>query len=134
MTPSRITTAFCAIVLCGILAAGLSPFHVPRNAVSWLPDRNGLRFDRYGSVISAKPVPDGPGQACSLEVWLQPTGKRPAATVLAFYTPETPRRFELLQLDDGFVIGGNTLSQENPARIAWLRIRRAVRVNQPILI
>jgi hypothetical protein len=65
---------------------------------------------------------------------MQPSAKRPATTVLAFYTPETPRRFELLQIDDGFVIGGNTLSQENPARIAWLRMRHAVRVNQPILI
>jgi hypothetical protein len=134
MTVPRITTFLCLIVLCGILAAGLSPFHVPRNAVSWLPDRNGLRFDRYGSVISSASIPDGPGEACSLEVWLQPAGKRPATTVLAFYTPETPRRFELLQIDDGFVLGGNTLSQENPARIAWLRLRHAVRVNQPILI
>jgi hypothetical protein len=134
MTVPRITTFLCLIVLCGILAAGLSPFHVPRNAVSWLPDADGLRFDRYGSVISAQPVPDGPGEACSLEVWMQPTGKRSAATVLAFYTPETPRRFELLQLDDDLVIGGNTLSEENPARIAWLRFPHALRLNQPILI
>jgi hypothetical protein len=134
MTPARITIALCLIVLSGILVAGLSPFHVPRNAVSWLPDANGLRFDRYGSVISSTPVPDGSGQACSLDVWLQPTGNRPSATVLAFYTPESPRRFELLQLDADLVLAGNTLSEENPARIAWFRMRRAFQPNKPILI
>src|SRR5262249_46153065 len=41
---------------------------------------------------------------------------------------------ELLQLNDGLVLGGNTLSQENPARIAWFRLRHTVQVNKPILI
>src|SRR5205823_8894309 len=98
MTASRITTFLCLIVLSGILAAGLSPFHVPRNAVSWLPDTNGLRFDRYGSVISNGAIPDGPGQDCTLEVWVESAVTR-SSTVLAFFTRETPRLFELLQLD-----------------------------------
>src|SRR5437763_15421846 len=84
MTAPRITTFLCLIVLSGILAAGLSPFHVPRNAVSWLPDINGLRFDRYGSVISNGAVPDDPGQDCTLEVWVESAVTRSSRSWLLY--------------------------------------------------
>ena len=42
----------CIAVLLGILVAGLWPFHTPKNEVTWLKDRNGLRFGDYGTVRS----------------------------------------------------------------------------------
>ncbi len=126
MPPQRITTALCVIVLLGILAAGLWPFHVPRNAVAWLPGAAGLRFNRFGSVFSDAAIPDAPGEACTLEVWVQPANTR-SATILSFFARETPRRFALLQLDDELLVVGDTLSEANRARIAWIDIPHAVR-------
>ncbi len=82
----------CGFVLGGILVAGLWPFHAPKNQVSWLGERNGLSFGRYGSVVSAG-VFQSPAVAvdgsCSLEIWLEPAQVRSSGTILAFYSPES---------------------------------------------
>ena len=81
---------FCAVVLCGILAAGLWPFHAPRNEVAWLRRENGLLLGKYGSIVSMGTFranrSDGP---CSLEIWLEPNGADAWGTILAFYSPES---------------------------------------------
>ncbi len=82
----------CTLVLCGILAAGLWPFHAPRNAVSWLSQRNGLLFGEYGSIVSASTFKANGLQAdrsCSLEIWLEPSRVQAWGTILAFYWPES---------------------------------------------
>ena len=65
--------AICIAVLCGILVAGLWPFHSPRNEVTWLAEENGLRFAYPGTIMSAgefqPPVP--PESSCSIEVWVR---------------------------------------------------------------
>jgi hypothetical protein len=80
----------CAVVLCGILAAGLWPFHAPRNEVTWLRRENGLLLGEYGSIVSAAIFkanrPDG---SCSLEIWLEPSRTEAWGTILAFYSPES---------------------------------------------
>src|SRR5271163_821888 len=84
--------ATCALVLLGILVAGLWPFHAPLNQVSWLTKENGLLFGRHGSVVSASPLKAqaAPGDnSCSLEIWLQPRRIDSAGTILAFYSPES---------------------------------------------
>ena len=85
--------ATCALVLLGILVAGLWPFHSPRNEVSWLSNNTGLLFGKYGSIVSAAPFkahtsqPDG---SCSIEIWLQPRRVKASGTgVFAFYSPES---------------------------------------------
>ena len=84
--------AICALVLLGILVAGLWPFHSPRNEVSWLSNNTGLLFGKYGSIVSAAPFkahtsqPDG---SCSIEIWLQPRRVKASGTILAFYSPES---------------------------------------------
>ena len=45
--------AICIAVLCGILVAGLWPFHSPKNQVTWLAEENGLRFADPGTIVSA---------------------------------------------------------------------------------
>jgi hypothetical protein len=82
----------CTFVLCGILAAGLWPFHAPRNEVSWLSQRNGLLFGEYGSIVSASAFRANQSQAdssCSLEIWLEPSRVDSGGTILAFYWPES---------------------------------------------
>jgi hypothetical protein len=84
--------AICALVLLGILVAGLWPFHSPRNQISWLSNNSGLLFGKYGSVVSAAPFKAHPSQAdgsCSIEIWLQPRRVKASGTILAFYWPES---------------------------------------------
>ncbi|HEY1658112.1 MAG TPA: VanZ family protein [Candidatus Sulfotelmatobacter sp.] len=82
----------CVLVLCGILVAGLWPFHAPRNNVGWLAQGAGLEIGKYGSIVTAgeftnaKPDTDG---SCSLEIWLAPGRASASGTILAFYRPET---------------------------------------------
>jgi hypothetical protein len=84
--------AICVLVLLGILAAGLWPFHNPRNEVSWLSNSGGLSFGKYGSIVSAAPFKASSSQAdgsCSIEIWLQPRRVKASGTILAFYWPES---------------------------------------------
>lgn len=84
--------AICALVLLSILVAGLWPFHAPRNEVSWLSQREGLVFERYGSIVSAHPFNASPRRAdtsSALEIWLKPRRVRSSGTILAFYHPES---------------------------------------------
>jgi hypothetical protein len=90
VTRSSLAT-ICLLVLCGILVAGLWPFHAPKNEVTWLSDSNGLFFGKYGSVVSAGVLQADPLQAngsCSLEIWLEPRQIESKGTVLGFFQPE----------------------------------------------
>jgi hypothetical protein len=82
----------CVLLVLGILAAGLWPFHAPRNEVSWPGQGHGLRFGRHGSIVSPSQLKlDGvpPDHPCSVEIWLQPNRPDAAGTILAFYRPDT---------------------------------------------
>jgi VanZ family protein len=97
---TRLPGLICVLVLCGILAAGLEPFHRPRNAVTWLGNENGLRFGNYGIIVSSGTFPvaaPDDEQSCSLEIWLQPGHTSASNTLLAFYTPENAPQFSLHQ-------------------------------------
>ena len=91
MTRSNLLLAICLLVLCGILVAGLWPFHAPRNEVTWLNGRNGLLFGKHGSIVSASPFKAGDSQddnSCSLEMWLEPTRVDSGGMILTFYRPD----------------------------------------------
>ncbi len=84
--------AVCGFVLAGILVAGLWPFHAPRNEVAWLNGSNGLSFGKHGSIVSVgglSATRSRAGNACSLEIWLEPRQVDYAGTILAFYQPAT---------------------------------------------
>ncbi|MGH9400506.1 MAG: VanZ family protein [Terriglobia bacterium] len=106
----------CAVILGGILAAGLWPFHAPKNEVAWLAKANGLRFGRYGAILS-----DGPFRKLnqqnetsrSLELWLAPGLTFDTSTLLAFYTPYGPSGFSLHQLNRDLVLENEPWSHEN---------------------
>ena len=90
MMTRKVLGAICLVVLCGILGAGLWPFHAPKNEVSWLNNGNGILFGEYGSIVSAsafKANESKEAAPCSLEIWLRPSLDY-SGTILAFYWPE----------------------------------------------
>ena len=90
MTRRNVLLAICLLVLCGILMAGLWPFHAPKNDVSWLREGNGLLFGKHGTIVSASPFKTRAWQddnSCSLEIWLEPTRVDSGGMILAFYWP-----------------------------------------------
>src|ERR1022692_2518070 len=92
LVPELVLTAICAVVLSGILVAGLWPFHAPKNEVSWLSNGNGLLFGDYGSIVSANAFKSPESKEdwpCSLEIWLQPAQVDYSGTILASYWPES---------------------------------------------
>jgi len=64
-----------------------------------LENENGLRFRRYGTILSSgvfeRATSDGP--SCSLEIWLEPARTWNSGTVLAFYRSLNPGQFSLQQ-------------------------------------
>jgi VanZ family protein len=98
-TLRKAISALSGLTLCGILVAGLWPFHSPKNQVHWLANQNGLHFGRHGTILSSglleSASPDGP--SCSLEIWLEPVSAWKTGTVFAFYDPSSHRQFSLQQ-------------------------------------
>jgi VanZ family protein len=111
----------CACILLGMLVAGLWPFHAPRNAVSWLGERNGLLFGKHGSVVSASPFQIRAAQgvnSCSLEIWLEPSRIDSGAggMILAYYLPDSRVvPFSVRQFQSGLVLetesGGSSVTK-----------------------
>ena len=90
----------CIAVLLTLLGLGLWPFHSPRNEVTWLSDRPGLRFGGTGTVLGSNAVTTKGSQddvEASIEVWLQPVRMWDSGTFLALYTPDRLRQFSLRQ-------------------------------------
>jgi len=88
--PRKLLGAICLLLLCGILVAGLWPFHAPKNEVSWLNDGSGLLFGEYGSIVSSGAFQANESKdaaPCSLEIWLQPQFDY-SGTFLAYYWPQ----------------------------------------------
>ena len=98
-TLGKAISALSGLTLCGILVAGLWPFHSPRNQVHWLANQNGLHFGHYGTILSSGLLEsarsDGP--SCSLEIWLEPASAWKTGTVVAFYNPLNHRQFSFQQ-------------------------------------
>ena len=95
----RAIGALSALTLCGILVAGLWPFHSPKNQIRWLGRETGLVFGDYGTILSSRMFEgdslDGP--SCTLEIWLEPASAWKAGTVLSFYNPLNRRQLLLQQ-------------------------------------
>ena len=88
----------CLILLCGILYAGLHPFHAPANQVSWVANANAVRFGEYGTILSSGSFPPPVfGGERSIEIWVQPGKREDSNTLLAFYSPSSPRQLSLSQ-------------------------------------
>jgi hypothetical protein len=89
----------CLVLLGGILFAGLHPFHVPANQVSWVANANAVRFGEHGTMLSSGPIPPpvSGGVERSIEIRVQPGKRKDSNTLLAFYSPADPRQLSLSQ-------------------------------------
>jgi VanZ like family len=99
----------CIVVISTLFTAGLWPFNAfPRNEVTWLPGGKGLQFGDHGVVFSRAPFPGAPLNrefSCTLAIRLQPDPiPNLSGTLLAFYTPENPGQFRLMQWRDTLLI------------------------------
>jgi hypothetical protein len=99
---AKLLAVTCALVLCGILVAGLEPFHAPINQVTWVQNGSGLDFGRHGTILSSQPFQISKQveeNFCSVEVALQPGRLDSFSTIFAFFTPDHKIRFSLHQFD-----------------------------------
>jgi len=127
-------TVVCVGVLVVILNLGLWPFHAPKNEVTWVPDRNGLRFGDYGTVMSSGsfPVSGSPDkEPCSIEIWLQPALPDGGGTILTFYTPRKATRFSLYQSITDLLVQS---AGHHPSRGAKFYVSDIFRHAQPLFV
>jgi hypothetical protein len=122
---AKIIGVVCVCILCGILVAGLWPFHHPRNNVTWTGNGNGLNFAYPGTVLSSGAIrmPSSQAEAsCSLEVWVEPEFPWDTNTLLAFYAPESAAQFSLGQSDGDLELRRNIEDQHYRRRTERLFI------------
>lgn len=126
------------LVLCVVLVAGLWPFHAPGNAVSWLKDENGVRFGRYGTLVSRGPfraVPSQNDTLCSLEIWLTPGPVTSAGTILAFDSSSDPRTpLSLRQYGSSVAIQRYMIDEQGMPQRPWLKVDRVFREGERVLL
>ncbi len=135
---AKILDIVCIAVLCTILTLGLWPFHAPKNDVTWLGERNGLHFGRYGTAIGSGPFEMASSQGNqlfgSLEIWLQPRRIWDNGTFLAFCTPEDPFQFSLSQSQRDIRLQAAIRNDRNRTRVVNLYVAGVFRQTGPIFI
>ena len=107
----------CIAVLFTILTLGLWPFHSPKNDVTWLSDRPGLRFGGTGTLFGFNAVSAMKLQNdadASLEVWVKPKRMWDSGTFLTLYRPESSRQFSLHQHETDLELQLETDSHYRP--------------------
>lgn len=107
-TIRRILGWLCLANLCTVLTLGLWPFRAPKNDVSWLSHQHGLRFGRFGSVISSGVFPPQELSGESVAVLLEPKSIWLDGTILAFHQPGTRSQFSLRQSQRDLVLRVST--------------------------
>jgi hypothetical protein len=106
LTTARILSFICLISLCVVLYAGLHPFHSPANQVAWVANADAVRFGEYGTILSSGsfPPPEPGGVERSIEIWVKPGKVKDSNTLVAFYSPDSPRQLSLSQSESDLKI------------------------------
>jgi len=124
-TARTLQAVLFVLALGGILTAGLWPFHSPKNDVKWLASGNGLSFGTYGTILSSgvfDMTNAGDDAPCSLEIWVESYLPSNSSTLLAFYDPETHKRFSLHQsLTDLEVRSKRVATNDKTSRVGAVR-------------
>lgn len=127
----------CGLILCCVLVAGLWPFHRPGNQVSWLQSSDGLSFGHYGVVMSSSALQTArfPGdEACSIEIWLQPSPIHNNHTILTFYKPENPRQFSLSKWETGVVLRKEVRSKRHQVSVHEAFVSNVFHDRKPVFV
>jgi len=133
---NRLLGIACIAALSGILMAGLWPFHAPRDEVTWLPDRNGLRFGEHGTIMSNgafNQTGSRDPQPCSLELWLQPANDNGGA-LLSSYTPDNPLQLSLYQSHTDLVLQSVSPVSPGRARLQRISVNDVFRQRRPLFV
>jgi len=121
-----------------ILVAGLWPFHAPSNEVTWLENEAGIRFSRYGSVVSSGAFHNAAlrtNSEGSVEIWLEPSDPRSQRTILSFDGSDHPGApFSLHQYKGGLVVHRYNVDEHGTARTAWITVDSVFREQGPVLV
>jgi glycopeptide antibiotics resistance protein len=135
---ATLTKIICALMVCILLAAGLAPFHSPKNQVKWLEKRNGLQFSRYSSILSAGAIHASAAADTtpeSIELWLVPSSLRSTNTILSFDESEHPGpAFLIRQYKDAVIVRQSYIDNLSVARTEWLAALKAICESQPVLL
>src|SRR5690242_4261130 len=126
----RLLDLICFVVLCIVLTLGLWPFHAPKNEVTWLDNRSGLRFGRFGTVISSTAFTGsvaGDDTSASIEIWLQPSNIWNSHTVLSIYRPGTPYQFSVRQSETDLELDAEIRNDPHPAKAIRLYVPNTFR-------
>jgi hypothetical protein len=133
-TQATVISALCVLVLACILAAGLWPFHVSRNAVSWSKDRDGLRFERHGVAVSPDPFLTSRAagdSGFSIEIYLIPAQTKGKGTFLAFDSSPDPRSpFKLSQFGSGLAVQRYSIDEHGKVHQFWYKVPDIFEANQ----
>jgi hypothetical protein len=127
----------CLGVLCVVLSLGLWPFHSPQNDVTWLENRNGLRFGRFSLAVSSSVFQKTSSEgetSVTIEVWLQPRRIWNSGTFLAFYTPGKPYPFSLRQFDGGLKLQAEIRNGPRDAETVILYVKDTFRKSAPVFL
>src|SRR5208282_1247789 len=134
----RVMAAICAATLCGILVAGLWPFHAPANQVNWLKNENGLHFGDYGSIVSSGAFMANSTKndtSCSIEIWLEPGLTEDSNTFLGFYSAGVPSiPFSLHQSISDLRLQRETLDANHRAKTVNFMVDDVFREKKPTFV
>ncbi len=133
---TRTIRVLCACILGVILTAGLWPFRAPKNEVQWLNKENGLQFGHHGIVSSINPFRVGSrGDACSLEIWLQPGRIDASGTILAFDSSKDPKfAFAVRQFGDSLAVQRASIDGRGRIVRAWLSTARVFQKGDRVVL
>jgi Concanavalin A-like lectin/glucanases superfamily len=135
---AKIISGLCIFVLGCILGAGLWPFHIPRNAVSWLRNKNGLRFSKHSAAVSASAFPASrrPDETgFSLEIDLTPARTIGGGTILAFDSSPDPRApFKLSQFGSGVAVQRYSVDDQGTVHLLWFKVPHVFEADKRALL
>lgn len=119
----------CICTLFVILIAGLWPFRVPKNDVSWLPHEDGLYFGRHGSAVSVGSFPTRLDKSSgAIEIWLEPSFANGVYTILSFdKSAHQSAPFLLMQFENSLVVQQDNEDTNGHSWTAWSVVNGVVR-------
>lgn len=109
----------CFLAAFLVLVATLYPFNpFPRNGVTRLAGKSGLKFEKSGVVISDGPLtfPENGIEAYSLELVLRPSRVSGSRTILGFYAPSRARQLLVRQYNDALLMTHDARIDRDPTR------------------